>query len=138
MKRSWEIQPLGAFMVINRVPRLATWRQPRAPAEKALQEIRVVRTRLALPEREDVNASQHEGHRAEAKAEPRRMNLLAEEDQRKADAQEKPGQNEENVNSLNAPQLSIAVVSSVGMTMDLLIFRLRWSASRRPGRARRR
>jgi hypothetical protein len=26
----------------------------------------------------------------------------------------------------------------VGMTMDLLIFRLRWSASRRPGRARRR
>ena len=66
---------------MNRVTRLAARRQPSPPVEKGFEKIGVVRTRPALPEREDVNAGEDEGERADAEAERRRVSLLAEEHQ---------------------------------------------------------
>ena len=105
------IQPLGAFIVMNRVARLAARRQPRPSAEKGFRKVGIVGTRPAVPETEDVNGSKHERQRADAEAEPGRARLLP----KNSDAQEQPGQNEENVDSLDAPQLAVAAVSGMGV-----------------------
>ena len=95
--------------------RLTARRQPSLPAEEGFKKIGVIRTRLALSEREDVNAGKNKGERADPEAERRRMNLLPKEHQGEADAQELPGQDEENIGSLDAPELAVAVVTGMGI-----------------------
>jgi hypothetical protein len=75
---------LGAFMAINRVPGLAAWRRPCSPIEKGFEKIRVVGARPTLPERKNVNTSEHEGQRASAETERGRMRLLPKEQSHKS------------------------------------------------------
>jgi hypothetical protein len=112
--------------MVNRVARLAARRQPSPPIEKGFEKVRVVGTRAALPEREDVNAGEDEGERADAEAESRRVGLLPKEHQGKTDAQEQPARMKRMlIPSMPQSMPSLSCPAWVLMT-GMLIFQSRW------------
>jgi len=95
--------------------RLRTWRHPTGSEKEGFKQVRVERLWLSLPESENISGQHNERHRPNNETEGRGMRGLTKQQQGKTDARNQPGKDEKNIQPLDSPNFSIAVIASLSM-----------------------